>query len=515
MSASTATFTRRQQSRALIALCCSVALMSVDITIVNVALPAIGESLNATEGELQWVLDAFNVVMAGAVLLCSGLGDRYGRKLILLLGLAIFAFGSLLASLAPSIGVLISARAVMGLGVAMVMPATFSLLAVIFPPERRAFAIGIWAAVGGIMLALGPVIGGILLELFSWPAIFTVSIPIAIFAIIAGILLLPESKELTGERLDYLGALLSLLGLTGVVFALIEGPSLGWTSPIVIGAFFVGVVFIFAFVRWELHTDTPMFEIRTLKIPAVVAGALAVGTMYFVIFTVLYVMPEYLQFVLGFSSSMVGIALLPLGGLFGLLSMFNGRTTAKFGIRNTMAGGIFFVALGLLVLAGIGHFGYYTVGVGLALIGIGWAGCLSPSTAVIMDALPVKLAGSGSSINQVSRLVGGAFGVAIVGSVVTAVFTSGIGQLGLAPEVAQRAERSLGAATETAQTVPSAMSAELLNGAALAFEQAARTGFLIAAALTILSASLTLFAVKNPPAPVTEQAADQSHGSSG
>lgn len=490
------TFTRQQQSRVLIALSTAMIVLAIDITIVNVAIPSIGQAFNASDAQLQWVLDAFNVVMAGTVLLGSGLGDRYGRKRLLVLGLCIFAAASILAAAAPNIGVLIGARALMGFAVAMVMPATFSLLAVVFPPDRRPFAIGVWTAVGGLGLAFGPVVGGILLEVFSWPAVFLVNVPIAALAIVLGIMFLPESKEVVGKRLDYLGALLSIIGLGGLVFGAIEGPSMGWSSPIVIAALVLGAISTVAFVYWEAHTSSPMFEIRVLKIPAVQAGAFAVMMTYFVVFTVLYLIPQYLQYVLDFSDIAVGIALLPLGAIFGILSPFNSRMIKRFGTRTTLVGGLMVVTIGLVTMAGIGHHGYLFLGIGLALVGVGWAGCLAPATSVILDALPVRLAGSGSSVNQVARQVGGSLGVAIIGSVVSTVFRSGMQDIALIPDpIVDTASKSLGEATRIANTLPADVAPVLHDLAIGSFDKAARIGFLIAAVLSLLSAIFAMVAV--------------------
>ena len=255
-------------------------ISAIDMTIVNVALPDISEDLNAGIGELQWVLDAFLVALAGLLLVGSGLADRFGRKRVFLAGMAGFGVASCLCALAPSPAALIGARALMGAAAACVLPPALSLIAVMFPPEERAQALGVWAAVAGVGLVLGPVLGGVLVNEVGWEAVFLVNVPVAILVVPAGRAVLPESTRPGTPPIDLVGAVLSIVALGGVVFALIEGPDAGWSSPGVIASGVIGVCAGVGFVRAELRRREPLFDVRALARPVVAAGAGGILSVY-------------------------------------------------------------------------------------------------------------------------------------------------------------------------------------------------------------------------------------------
>jgi EmrB/QacA subfamily drug resistance transporter len=257
---------RRRQG--LLVVCGAMFISAVDMTIVNVALPDISEDLNASVGELQWVLDAFLVALAGLLLVGSGLADRFGRKRVFLAGMAGFGIASVLCSLAPYPIALIGARALMGAAAACVLPPALSLIAVMFPPEERAGALGVWAAVAGVGLVLGPILGGLLVSAIGWEAVFLVNVPVACAVVPLGLRVLPESTRPGTPPIDVPGAALSIVALSGVVFALIEAPNSGWTSPLVLATGAVGLVTGVAFVRWELSRRYPLFDARVLARPA-------------------------------------------------------------------------------------------------------------------------------------------------------------------------------------------------------------------------------------------------------
>ena len=489
----------RRRYGVLAFLCLSIWISAIDVTIVNVALPEIGVDLQATSSDLQWVIDAFNVVVAGCVLLASGLADRYGRRLIMLIGLAVFGLGTMLAVFATVPPMLVFARVVMGLGVALLLPPSLALITVIFDEPERRRAIGVWSGVAGAGLALGPVIGGLLLSAFSWQSVFLVNLPVVVAAFVGLTWLAPESKKPNAEKLDIVGGGLSLLALGGLVLAIIEAPVRDILDPVVVGAFVLGVAASIAFTKWELHNADPMIELRILKIPAVVIGALGLFVVYFTFSSMMFVLPQYLQFVEGQDVLVVGLSLFPAGAVYGVLSLYSARATAKFGVRSMLAWGLVVMALGLGVLIFIsGQTGYIVLFTGLVVYAIGWSAVMTPATAVVMDAVPRKLAGSAAAVNQEARQIGGAIGVAVVGSIVAGIYQT---QLANTSSVTgtelEEAGQSLGQASALAATLPAPDAASLTATANTAFTNAISLGFVVMAALTLL-AGLVAYRVLRP-----------------
>ncbi len=283
-------------------LCLSLVIITLDNTILNVALPTLQDQLHATNSQLQWMVDSYTLVFAGLLLSAGSLGDRFGRKGALQLGLAIFALGSLASSLATTPDMLIFTRALMGIGGAFIMPGTLSILTNVFPDEERARAIGVWAGVSALGIAIGPLLGGFLIEHFSWHAIFTVNIPIAAIAIVAGIFIVPKSKDPSAPRLDPIGALLSIIGLFSLVYALIEAPTEGWGDTKILAGFGIAVVALAAFAWWELHTDEPMLDVNFFKNPRFTAASSSIALVFFAMFGFSFLLTQYFQFVLGYSA---------------------------------------------------------------------------------------------------------------------------------------------------------------------------------------------------------------------
>ncbi len=471
-------------------LCLAVWINTIDATIVNVALPAIGDALHATNSDLQWTLDAFNVVVAGCVLLGSGLADRYGRKLILLIGLAVFGLASAAMIFVATPPGLIAARAVMGVGVALIMPSTLSIITVEFEGKHRKRAIGVWAAVSGLGLALGPVLGGYLLDNFSWQSVFLVNVPAALIGFIGVCFVARESRKPGAPVLDYVGGALSLLGLGGVVFGIIEGPVRGWTSPDAIGGLVIGAAALVAFVFWELRTANPMFDIRIFKIGAVAVGAISLMLTYYAMYAILYLVPQLLQYSLGMPIFQVGLAMLPLGALFGILSPLSPRLVKRVGIRSAIAGGLTVMAVGLAILAAVADSADYLLFfVAMVVFASGWSAVMAPVTTVVMDSVPDALAGSAASVNQVSRQVGGAIGVAITGSIVSGIYQSQILALhGYGASTVAAAKRSLSEAITAADSLGGATGIQLADKATQAFASGAQTALAVAAALSLATA---------------------------
>ena len=480
---------KRQQG--LLVVCGAMFISAVDMTIVNVALPDISEDLNAGIGELQWVLDAFLVALAGLLLLGSGLADRFGRKRVFLAGMAGFGVASCLCAIAPYPVALIGARALMGAAAACVLPPALSLIAVMFPPEERPQALGVWAAVAGLGLVLGPLLGGVLVKEVGWQAVFLVNVPVAILVVLAGRAVLPESTRPGTPPIDLVGVVLSILALGGVVFALIEGPHAGWTSAGVIASGVIGVCAGVGFVRVELRRREPLFDVRALARPVVAAGAGAILSVYIAFLGSIFLLPQYLQYVQGRSVLEAGLLLTPLGVGAAVGARYNARVFAAVGARLVLSVGLVLLAASTALFMFLGA----DSGVALVLIGTGLIGALisfvvAPATAVIMNDLGEAKAGDGGAINQLARQVGGALGVAIIGTVFAAVYSDQI-DAKLARLTAARRERateSIEEAQDVAREVGRPLRELVLTRSDDAFDLAARTGFGVCVGVLLLAA---------------------------
>jgi MFS transporter, DHA2 family, multidrug resistance protein len=473
-------------------------ISAVDLTIVNVALPDISQDLGAGIGELQWVLDAFLVALAGLLLLGSGLADRFGRKRVFLAGMAAFGVASVLCALAPYPYALIAARALMGAAAACVLPPALSLIAVMFPPEERPQALGVWAAVAGAGLVIGPVLGGILVHEIGWEAVFLVNVPVAAIVVPAGLAVLPESTRPGTPPLDIGGVVLSTLALGGIVFALIEGPDAGWSSAGVIVAGVGGLVAGVMFVRAELRRREPLFDVRVLVRPTVAAGAVCILSIYIAFLGTMFLLPQYLQYVQDRTVVEAGFVLMPLGVGTAIGARYNARVFAALGARVTLAGGLVALAatIALLLLLDRDTTLVLVLIVG-ALLGVLIALTLPPATTVIMNDLGEAKAGDGGAVNQLARQVGGALGVAIVGTVFAAIYTARMNDtLGSVSEHERaRATESIEDARGVAAGLSRPLRDALLTRADDAFDVAARAGFGVSAAILLLAAALAALAL--------------------
>src|SRR5947208_185625 len=299
----------------LVVLCFSLLVIVLDNTILNVAIPTIVRDLDATNSQLQWIIDAYTLVFAGLLLTAGSLGDRFGRRGALQVGLTLFGIGSRASALAGSASVLIVTRAFMGIGGAFIMPATLSIITSLFPAQERGRAIGVWAGTAGLAGVLGPLVGGFLLQHFYWGSVFLVNIPIVILGLIAGVFLIPTSKDPSAPRLDPLGAVLSIAGLSSLLYGIIEAPQDGWGAPKILVAFVVGAALLVGFVAWERRTDHPMLDVRFFKNPRFTAASSGIAFVFFAMFGAIFVITQYFQFVLGYSPLQTGVRYLPWAGL--------------------------------------------------------------------------------------------------------------------------------------------------------------------------------------------------------
>ena len=406
-------------------LCLSLFLVVVDNTIVNVALPTLSRDLQATTSQLQWIVDAYSLVFAGLLLAAGSLGDRFGRKGALQLGLVLFAGTSILASFATTASQLIAARAAMGIGAALVFPATLAILTNVFvDPVERAKAIGLWSAVSGLAVALGPVSGGWLLEHYWWGSIFFVNVPIVVLALALGARLLPTSRDPEAGRFDPVGFVLSIAAITVLVWTVIEAPKTGWLSARTIVSLGLAAVLLAGFVAWERRQTDPMLDVTVFANLRFSAASVAVTVVFFSLFGFIFLITQYFQFVRGYDTLSAGVHTLPFAVAAGMFSPLSPRLAMRFGTKAVVALGLFTMAVGFAVAAtldvGTAYWGPVVLSMVLIAAGLGLS--VAPATESIMGSLPANKAGVGSAVNDTTREVGGTIGVAVVGSVFSSLY---------------------------------------------------------------------------------------------
>jgi MFS transporter, DHA2 family, multidrug resistance protein len=483
---------------ALAVLCLSLIVVTIDTTILNVALPSLQRQLHPSSSGLEWIVDAYTVVFAGSLLTAGALGDRYGRKGALSAGLVVFALASAASALAHDANQLIALRAVTGIGAALVFPATLSILTNIFrEPVERQRAIAVWAGTAGIGIGLGPVVGGLLLRHFYWGSIFWVNVPVCALALVAGWWLVPTSRDPAQSAIDLPGAALSIVGLSTLVFAIIEGPSKGWTSPTVVGAFAIAIVVLAAFVVVELVRRRPMLDLRLFRNPRFTAASLAVTTLYFALFGTIFFQTLHLQVVLGYDPLGAGLRILPFAVVLLVVANTTPRLVARVGTRAVIVAGMAVAAVSEVGRAGFTvHSGYDAILVTQCLFALGMGLTIAPATASIMGAVPAGRAGVGSAINDTTRQVGGALGVAIMGSVGASIYHRYLGAhesaIHLVSTAAGPAHDSVGGAATVASHLPPNQAAALIEVARHGFIQGLDAASWVAAGVCVLGALVAL-----------------------
>ncbi len=460
--------TRRWQVLAV--LCLSVLVVSVDNTIVNVALPTLAAELSAGTSALQWVVDGYALAFAALLLLGGHLGDRFGRLRMLQLGLGAFGATSLVAAFADSTAELVAARALMGAAAALIFPATLALLITEFPGRReRATAIGIWSAVTGLSVAIGPVTGGVLLEHFAWGSVFLVKLPIVLVALVAGRLVLRESREWAPSRFDPVGVLASVAGIGLLVWTTIEAPGHGWSSATTLAGYAAAVLALTGFVVWELRRPDPLLDVRLFTDPRVSAASGAIALAFFALFGFIFLITQYFQAVLGYGPLSAGLRTLPFALVIGATAPLAIMAMRRFGTTLVVATGLLVMAGGFAVAAGSGvdsaYWGRIVVSMVLMAGGLGLV--TSPATEAVMGALRPDQAGAGSAVNDTVREVGGTLGVAVVGSVMSTVYAATVqdGLAGLPGQVREAAEQSVVAGLAVAAASPDPATADTVRQA--------------------------------------------------
>jgi EmrB/QacA subfamily drug resistance transporter len=477
--------------QALIVLAFSLLIVSVGNTILNVALPTIREELDASSSELQWIVDGYLLLFAGLLLTAGSLGDRFGRRRALAVGLVTFGLGSVLAALSTSPTELIASRALMGIGAAGIMPTTLSVITNIFPDDERPKAIAIWAAVAGLGIAIGPLTGGWLIEHVDVSAIFLFNLPAVAVCLVGAALLVPESRDPESPRLDLAGAGLSIVGLTAVVWALIEAPERGWTDTRILAAFAAGLAILAAFVAWERRVEQPMLDVSVFRNLRFSAASVSVTFVYFALMGVMYFLTTYLQSVLGYSALDAGVRMLPIAAGMIVAARLSVVLTPRVGTKLVVASGLATVAAALVMLAGFDvDTGFGEIAVALATMGAGIGLAMAPTTEAIMGSLPRARAGIGSAMNDVVREVAGTLGIAVLGSVLAGAYASGMDAAvsGLPAGAATAASDSVGAAHEVAAGMGGGAGASLVAASNQAFVDAMATTATIAAAIAVVGA---------------------------
>jgi EmrB/QacA subfamily drug resistance transporter len=498
-------------------LCLSLMIVVVGNTVLNVALPTLVRRLNATTTELQWIVDGYSLVFAGLLLTAGSLGDRYGRKGALQFGLIAFGTASGLAAFATSGSQLVAARAVMGASAAFIMPATLSILTNVFPPQERARAIAIWAGVAGAGAAIGPVASGWLLVHYWWGSIFLVNLPVVVFALIAGWFLLPTSRDPQHAPLDLVGAVLSMLGLASLLYAIIEAPTKGWTADSIVAAFALAAVLLGSFAWWELHRTDPMLDLRYFRKPSFRGGTLAISLVFFVMFGIFFLSTQYFQVVLGYSALGAGVRLLPMALTMMVVAPLSARVAERIGTKSVAALGLTLVAVGVAILSRVGvSTGYGMILAALVVMAAGMAFTMAPSTAAIMSSMPLRKAGVGSAVNDTTRELGGALGVAVLGSLVASRYTSrlkpALSHFPAAVKV--HALGSVGGAVDASARIGGRAGAALAASARLAFVSGLRSTLLIGSAVAVVAAVLVYRNIPDrlvqPDEIITEAAAPEA-----
>ena len=421
-------YARRWRTLAVLSL--SLLIIGLDNTILNVALPSLQEEFDASTSTLQWMVDSYLLVFAGLLLAMGTLGDRFGRKRALQTGLILFGGASLMVLFVETSGQLIAVRAVMGIGGALIMPATLSIISNVFPREERAKAIGIWSATAAVGVGLGPLFGGILLEFFDWKSVFLLNVPVAFIALVRGFSLVPESRDPHPGRFDFAGVVLSVTTLVSLVYGIIEAPEAGWTSASTLGFFGLALALGAAFIAWELRTKDPMLNLSFFRDPRFSIASLGLGLASFALFGAIFAMTQFLQDALGYSALEAGAAMVPIA--FGLVigSGSSIKLTARFGTRPVIVAGLIGVAVVLSsALLWSADMSYLPIGlwfIGMAM-SMGWI--LAPATHSVMGSVPEEKAGVASAMNDVTRQVAGALGTAVVGSLVTSLYANDVGEI--------------------------------------------------------------------------------------
>jgi EmrB/QacA subfamily drug resistance transporter len=469
--------------------CLALAAVVAAMASLNVALPDIARETHASQTDLVWVIDAYSLAFASLLLIGGGFGDRYGRRMALIVGLVIFSAGSAIAMAATTATELIALRATLGLGAALVMPATLSTITSTFPESERTGAVSIWAAVSGGAAILGLLASGLLLAAFSWRSIFAFNVVLGVVALAGTLRFVPESADPDAPRLDVAGAAIVVAGLVTLIFSVIEAPTYGWLAARTLVGLVLGFGFLACFILWELRQEHPLLDPRVFRHRSLSTASMSIFVQFFAFFGFTFIAMQYLQLVRGDSPLLAAVQVLPMAMAMVPTSRLAPALTARYGTRTVCAGGLALVAAGLAIIAQAGtDTPYVLMAGGLVVLGVGMGAAMTPATSAITEALPPSQQGVGSALNDLSREVGGATGIAVIGSILTSTYASHVNVTGLSNRVAAEVKASYAAASRFGAGVSdhahaafvTAMHVALLTGAGAALMAALATVILLA-----------------------------------
>ncbi len=485
----------------LVLLVVSISLMTVVSAVsgLNVALPSLARATGASQTELTWIVDAYTVIFAGLLLASGAIGDRLGRKGILLVGLAIFGTAAAAAAFVETPSALIALRAVMGIGAAAIMPTTLSVITTTFPVEERGKAVGVWVGVAGGGAAIGVFVAAVLLQWFEWPSFFWLNVGLAAAGFVGTALMVPKGRDEHPPRFDGLGAVLSLLAVGGIVFGIIELPERGVDDPLALGALALGLAALGAFVLWEWRAPAPLLDPRLFAVRGFGMGSLSLSVQFFAAFGFFFAALQYLQFVAGLSPLWAAACLLPMPFILIPLARVSPRLAERFGYRRVAPVGLLLIAAAFVVFAQLEvELNYAVFGTGivlfaLVLFALGMALSGAPSTTAITQSLPPGKQGVASAVNDTAREFGSALGIAVLGSILTATYRSGIQDAiaGLPPTIASAIESSI-AFTQSPRVADfGAAATPIIAAAKESFLSGVTTALLTAACVLAVTALLT------------------------
>jgi EmrB/QacA subfamily drug resistance transporter len=488
--------------------------VNLDTTMVNVALPALERQLHASTTQLQWVVDAYNLVFAALLLSAGNLSDRWGRRRMLVAGLVVFGVASVAGSFSSGTGELIAARAVMGLGSVLTFPATLSLITEVFVERKeRAVAIGLWGASAGVAIALGPIVGGWLLSRYSWSSIFVAMGPVALVAVVAALLVVPRGRSDRGEPLDVGGLATSAAAMGLLVFTIIEAPSAGWTSLRTVAGFVGAAVLLAGFVLRERRSPAPMIDVRIFANARFSAASGAVTVAFFTLFGFIFLMTQYFQFVRGYSALATGVHLLPVALSVAVGSTVGTPLAVRLGTKPVVTAGLLLITAfyAWVALVTSQTVSYGVIAAQMVVYGLGMGCTSAPATESIMGAVAQRSAGVGSAVNDTTRLIGGTLGVAVIGSIYASLYQHRIGtlaRLGVPRAAVATMQQSIGAGYAVADRVAAlrgpAVGAVLRATATSAFLHGLRVGCAVAAGVAVAGALATAAFLPSRPTPATD-----------
>ncbi len=496
---------------ALWSLCLSLLIVVVGNTSLNVVIPTLARELDATNSQLQWVVAIYSLVFAGLLFTSAAIGDRFGRKGALQIGLVIFLAGSVLASQSHSMIQLILCRGLMGLAAAFVMPSTLSILVNIFPPQERQKAIAMWASVSGVGGTLGPIFSGWLLGHFWYGSVFLVNVPIILVALVSGGRLLPKSKDPSHGKLDPPGFVLSTVAIVALVFGLIQAPEKGWGEPITLMWFGIAAVLFTAFVVWERRVKEPMLDVALFRIPIFTTGTVGMVLLFSAMYGAFFLQTQYFQLILGLSPLSASLRFLPMSPVMLILGFQTPKITARIGANRCVGMGIAILAAAMFTMRTMNANSPYVVPlVAFMLMATGVALSVGPLTAAIMSGVPPRRAGMGSAMNDATRELGAALGVAVMGSIAASHFASKVGSMlsGVSEADRKMATSSLEGSIHVADRLSGTQATDLVDGARHAFVNALHLAVTIGGFVAIVASALVL---RYLPKSVSHAGAEQGH----